>query len=105
MAREPDSVAAFVDEIEQARGANAALDRVIDAVKGALAKPPAESAARHLVETMALALQGAILARTTPPAIFDAFCATRLTDRPGFAYGAMDAKIDANAILERAMPQ
>jgi putative acyl-CoA dehydrogenase len=105
MGREPDSVAAFVDEIEKTRDANAALDRAIDAVKDALAKPPAESAARHLVETMALALQGAVLARTTPPAVFDAFCATRLADRPGFAYGAVDAKIDVNAILTRAMPR
>lgn len=105
MSREPDSVAAFVDEIEQARGANAALDRAIDAVKDAIAKPPAESAARHLVETMALALQGAVLARTAPSAILDGFCATRLADRPGFAYGAVNAKIDTSAILARAIPQ
>ena len=104
MSREPDSVAAFVDEIERARGANAALDRALDAANDAVAKPQAESAARHLVETMALALQGAVLARTTPPPVFDAFCATRLAGRPGFAYGAGDAKIDTNAILARAMP-
>jgi putative acyl-CoA dehydrogenase len=105
MAREPDSVAAFVQEIEAARGANAALDRAIDAVKDAIARPPAESAARHLVETMALALQGAVLARTTPSFVLDAFCATRLSEHPGLAYGAIDAKIDANSLLNRAMPQ
>jgi putative acyl-CoA dehydrogenase len=105
MAREPDSVAAFVQEIETARGANAALDRAIDAAKDAIARPPAESTARHLVETMALALQGAVLAHTTPSFVLDAFCVTRLSEHPGLAYGAFDAKIDANSLLNRAMPQ
>jgi putative acyl-CoA dehydrogenase len=103
MAREPDSIAAFVAEIEGARGGHGALDRAIDAVKGALAKPPAESGARRLVETMALALQGAVLSRSDT-AMFEGFCATRLGDRPGFAYGALSAEIDADAILARAQP-
>ncbi|HEY2032710.1 MAG TPA: acyl-CoA dehydrogenase family protein [Rhizomicrobium sp.] len=105
MAREPDSVAAFVQEIEAARGANTTLDRAIDTAKDTLAKPPAEPAARRLVETMALALQGAVLARHSTPAMLDAFCATRLSEHPGFAYGAFDVKIDTDAILARAMPQ
>jgi putative acyl-CoA dehydrogenase len=105
MGREPDSVAAFVQEIEGARGANAAMDRAIDAAKNALSNPPAESAARRLVETMALALQGAVLARNSTPAMLDAFCATRLGDHAGFAYGAFDARIDVDGVLARAMPQ
>ena len=105
MAREPDSVAAFVDEIEQARGASAALDRAIDAAKDAVAKPPAEAAARHLVEIMALALQGATLARTTSQAVFDGFCAARLSNRAGFTFGGSGEVIDANAILKRAEPE
>jgi putative acyl-CoA dehydrogenase len=104
MAREPDSVAAFVQEIETARGANTALDRAIETAKTAIAKPPVESAARRLVETMALALQGTVLARNSTPTMLDAFCATRLSEHPGFAYGALDAKIDTDAILDRAMP-
>jgi len=105
MAREPDSVAAFVQEIETARGTNAALDRAIEAAKTGIAKPPAESSARRLVETMALALQGAVLARNSTPAMLDAFGATRLSEHPGFAYGALDAKIDTDAILTRAIPR
>jgi hypothetical protein len=40
----------------------------------------------------------------TPSAIADAFCATRLSERPGFAYGAPASQIDANTILARAAP-
>ncbi|HSM96608.1 MAG TPA: acyl-CoA dehydrogenase family protein [Rhizomicrobium sp.] len=104
MGREPDSVEVFVQEIEAARSADAALARTIDAVKDALAKPPAEAGARRMVETMALALQGAVLAKGDN-AVFDAFCATRLSGHPGYAYGAFDTKIDTDAILARAIPE
>jgi putative acyl-CoA dehydrogenase len=102
IAREPDSVAAFMGEIEAAQGANGALDRAVRALKDQLASPIAESNARRLVETMALMLQGAVLARNAPTAVFDAFCATRLAEYPSFAYGASAAKIDSNTILRRA---
>ena len=102
--REPDSTSAFVAELETARGAHLSIDRAIDTVKDALQKPPEESAARRLVESMALALQGAALARHAPSAVFDAFCATRLSEHPGFAYGALPSRIDIDAILARAMP-
>jgi putative acyl-CoA dehydrogenase len=42
--------------------------------------------------------------RHAPSFVADAFCATRLSARPGFAYGAIDAKIDTGALLERASP-
>jgi putative acyl-CoA dehydrogenase len=105
MTREPDSVAAFVGELETAHGANPALDQKIGAVKALLANPSGETGARRLVETMALALQGTVLAKNTPDFVFDGFCATRLGEYPGLSYGALDAKIDGDAIIARAMPQ
>ena len=106
MAREPDSAGMLVAELESARGANAALDAAIDDVKERLTPSRAnETTARRVVEAMALALQGAILVECAPSAVSDAFCATRLAERPGPAYGALDAKIDADAIIERAMPR
>jgi putative acyl-CoA dehydrogenase len=106
MTREPESAAAFLAQIEAARGGNALLDRAIEDLKDRLvpARAP-ETAARRLVEIMALTLQGALLVRHAPAAMADAFCATRLGERPGFAYGALDGKIDADAIIARAMPQ
>jgi len=106
MAREPDCVGAFVAEIESVRGANAGLDAAIDDAKDLLTPSRAnEMMARRVVETMALVLQGAILVRNAPSAVSDAFCATRFSQKPGMAYGALDAKIDTNAILDRAMPR
>jgi len=103
-AREPESVAALVDEVALAQGADRNLDAAIVALKDLLAAPHAESDARLLVERMALALQASLLVRHAPPAIADAFCATRLSQRPGFVYGALNAKLDTDAIVGRAMP-
>jgi putative acyl-CoA dehydrogenase len=104
MAREPESLEAFVNEIEAARGASAALDAAIARLKDRLAEPALEQEARNIVEQMALTLQAAVLARHAPPAIADAFCAMRLAERPAFAYGGSAAEIDTGAILSRAMP-
>ena len=104
MAREPQSVMALVTELESARGANANLDRAIDDVKDRLTPARAnEMTARRVVESMALALQGAVLVKSAPSAVSDAFCATRFADKPGVAYGALDAAVDTQAILSRAM--
>jgi putative acyl-CoA dehydrogenase len=104
MSREPDSVAALLDEIELARGGNSHLDHALDGIEQRLASPIAESSARKLVEELALSLQGSLLVRQAPAAVSDAFCATRLADHPAFAYGALDTDIDTDAIITRAMP-
>lgn len=104
MAREPDSVAAFVNEIEAAHGFCASLNAAIDNVRDRLVQPAGEVDARRLVEDLALTLQGSILARHGPAAMADAFCATRLAELRGYAYGAVEARIDSDAILSRAAP-
>jgi putative acyl-CoA dehydrogenase len=105
MERDPHSVEALTGELEQARGADRSLDRAIDDVTACLARRPDEARARRLAETLALALQGAILVRSAPDFVAAAFCATRLGDRPGLSCGAIDANIDVDAIIGRAMPQ
>src|SRR5215472_13742127 len=102
--RDPSSAQELVTELEKSRGANRVLDRVIDGVKALLAGPLDEALARRLAETMALALQGAILVRNAPSFVADAFCATRLCDHPGLSCGAIDTKIDVDALIRRAMP-
>ena len=102
--RDPRSPQELVAELEKSRGANRVLDRVIDGVKALLAGPLDEALARRLAETMALALQGAILVRNAPSFVADAFCATRLCDHPGLSCGAIDTKIDVDALIRRAMP-
>jgi putative acyl-CoA dehydrogenase len=102
--RDPRSAQEFIAELENSRGANKLLDRAIDGVKAMLTSPHDEAVARRLAETTALALQGAILVRNAPSFVADAFCATRLCDHPGLSYGAIEAKINVDAVIDRAMP-
>jgi len=102
--RDPRSAQELVAELAKSRGANRLLDRAIDDVKSMLAGQHEEALARRLAETMALALQGAVLSQNTPGFVCDAFCATRLCDHPGLSCGALDATIDVDAVLSRAMP-
>ncbi|SRR5579885_1542178 len=105
MTKETDTTAAFIDELEEARGGDRRLDAAIDALKNRVVQPPDERFARRLVEDMAVALQASLLVRFGPAAAADAFCATRLTRNAGYAYGALDGKIDVDALIVRAMPQ
>ena len=102
--RDRRATAACVGELEQSRGADVALDRAIDDVKRRLAGPLDEAKARRLAEALALALQGAILVRSAPGFVADAFCATRLGEDRGLSCGAIDAKIDVDALISRALP-
>jgi putative acyl-CoA dehydrogenase len=102
--RDPHSAQALIAELENSRGANRLLDRAIDDAKAMVAGPHDEALARRLAETTALALQGTILVRKAPSFVSDAFCATRLCDHPGLSCGAINAKIDVDALINRAMP-
>ena len=104
-ARDPESVAALLDEIALARGADARLDRAVDDLHAELADPDElEHRARRIVERAALALQGSLLVRHAPPAVADAFCATRLGGDGGRAFGTLPPGTDVTAILDRAWP-
>ena len=106
MAREPEALPAFLAECEPARGADGRLDAHLDslpATLGALAGADAQWLARRAVEDLALAFQAALLVRTAPAAVADAFCAGRLGDARGRAYGTLPAGVDDGAILDRAL--
>ena len=53
---------------------------------------------------MAQALQGSLLVRHAPPAVADAFCASRLAGDAGLNYGTLPAGVDVEAIVERHTP-
>ncbi len=103
--REPESVAAFLAEVELAAGADARLDRAVAELKDELADPDdAELRARRLVERLALALQGSLLVRHGDPAVADAFCASRLGGGGG-VFGTLPRGLELGAIVERHRPQ
>ena len=105
MAREPGSVDAFLAELERARGGERRLDAAIDGVRDALRDgTDLELRARRVTEQMALALQGALLVRHAPPAVADAFCASRLGGDHGRVYGTLPAGLDLEALVRRGAP-
>jgi putative acyl-CoA dehydrogenase len=60
-----------------------------------------ELRARHVVEKMALALQGSLLVRYGDEAVADAFCASRLSGDWGQAFGTLPPGLDFGRIIDR----
>jgi len=103
MGKQPESVAAFFAEVEQAAGGAARLDDAVDRVRKELPDLDAiEYRARRVVEAMALVLQGSLLVRHGHPAVADAFCASRFGGDWGIAFGTLPAGVDTGAIIDRA---
>ena len=107
MAREPESVAAFDAELASQMGTHEVFDRHVGRVReliGRAASDPAAAPAiaRRLVESMALAQQGAILLANAPAAVAEAFCLARLGDDRSAEYGALPDGVDVAALVARA---
>ena len=106
LAREPHAMEAFLDEAGAAAGADRRLDAAVASLKADLADvSEIETRARRLVERMALVLQGSLLVRFAPPAVADAFCASRLGGDWGNAFGTLPPSVDTRTIVERATPK
>ncbi|RMH87335.1 MAG: isovaleryl-CoA dehydrogenase [Calditrichaeota bacterium] len=105
ISRSPEALDAFIEEIRQGQGANRRLDAYVTEVENELAdREQWEYRARRLVERMAIALQATLLVRHAPAAVADAFCASRLEENVGRAFGTLPRRADVRAILERARP-
>jgi putative acyl-CoA dehydrogenase len=103
LTRSPRSLEVFLDEVEQAAGANAQLDAGVARLKDQFSDPATlEQRARRVVEGMALCLQGSLLVRNAPAAVADAFCASRLGGDGGLEYGTLPAGADFDAIISRS---
>ena len=105
MQKSPEAVGAFFAELKRARGAHAALDAWVAALRAELEDPAdLEYRARHVVDRMALAIQAALLAQHAPPAVADAFCTSRLQGTGQRQYGTLPRGADCAAIIRRATP-
>jgi putative acyl-CoA dehydrogenase len=106
LTRTPRSLEVFFDEVEQARGADHRLDARVAELRAQFSDPATlETRARRVVEGMALCLQGSLLVRHTPPAVADAFCASRLAGDGGLEYGTLPHDSDFATIIARSRPQ
>jgi putative acyl-CoA dehydrogenase len=102
LTRAPRALEVFLDEVEQARGGDRRLDARVKELKDRFADAPTlETRARRVVEDMALCLQGSLLVRHAPPAVADAFCASRLGSEGGLEYGTLPADSDFEGIIAR----
>jgi putative acyl-CoA dehydrogenase len=102
LARSPSALDAFFGEIELAEGADRRLDRFTAQVRAQLADTEGlERRARRIVERLALALQASLLVRHSPPAVADAFCASRLDGEGGLAFGTLPPGADVDTIVAR----
>ncbi|WP_329494820.1 acyl-CoA dehydrogenase family protein [Kitasatospora herbaricolor] len=103
MAKRPESVEAFLGELDLAAGADRRLDTAVAELRKQLTDlTDLEYRTRRLVESMALAFQGSLLVRYGSPAVADAFCASRLAGDHGGAFGTLPAGLGTAAILARA---
>ncbi|WP_072805382.1 acyl-CoA dehydrogenase family protein [Rhodococcoides yunnanense] len=100
--KQPDSVDAYFTEVGLASGADSRLDDAISRVGKELADhSDIEYRARRVVELMALVFQGSLLVRHGDPAVADAFCASRLGEDWGGAFGTLPTGVDTAAVLAR----
>jgi putative acyl-CoA dehydrogenase len=105
LAKSPEALDGFFTEVELAAGADPRLDAYVTRLREEFADHESiETRARRVVERMALALQGSLLVRHAPPAVADAFCASRLAGDSGFAFGTLPPGVDTRAIVERHTP-
>ena len=103
LARTPDALAAYADEIRLAAGADRRLDTFVGDLEKTLKSGALdEGQARHIVESLALTWQASLLVQFAPPAVADAFCASRLAGTGGRTLGTLGAGADTQAIIARA---
>ncbi|OIJ68584.1 acyl-CoA dehydrogenase family protein [Streptomyces mangrovisoli] len=103
LGREPGAAEALFAELALAEGADARLDAAVARLRRDLATAE-QAGARRLVELMALTLQASLLVRHAPPAVADAFCASRLGGDWGHSFGTLPSGADLTTILTRSLP-
>jgi putative acyl-CoA dehydrogenase len=105
LARAPEALDVFLEELDAAAGQDARYDAYVQAVRDEFSRPAElEHRARLVVERMAVALQASQLLRHAPAAVADAFVATRLAGYGGVHYGTLPSGTNVGAIIERHMP-
>lgn len=113
--KEPETLDAFMAEVEKGRGYNRRFDAYVNAIardikalkksaasKDARVAAGRELGARLLVERLALALQGALMIEQNPGQAADAFIASRINRTGGFAFGTLPKSIKVNELVTKA---
>jgi len=96
-------VDALMHETAAAREAHSAVARLAGRVAAGLDGSTDEAQARLLARDVALLVQASALHAASPPAVFDAFCASRL-EGSADVFGLLPGGLDLDTIIARAMP-
>lgn len=110
MARQPESIGLFLDEVRSAAGTDRHLDAAVAELEQTLTRTDPtdlhalQFAARRTVGAMALVLQGSLLVRFGAPSVADAYTATRLAGDRGDVFGTLPPGLDTRTIVERITP-
>ena len=108
LARDPAALEALFDELEQARGAERALDAAIHELKHRFGDveqlSSLEARARQLVERFATALCASLLFRHAPEFVAQGYGETRVGGQGGAEYGAFSAQLESAKLIARALP-
>lgn len=103
--KEPSSLDAFFDELDRYSAANDSVRRSIAAAKTAVANSNApDSKARMIVETMAKAWAGALIARHEDQDLLDAYTSSRLDGNHGSLFGTLDPGLPVDELARRSVP-
>ncbi|WP_153099141.1 isovaleryl-CoA dehydrogenase [Paraburkholderia hayleyella] len=105
--REPDAAHALLAAWQAVAHNEPALQAALTRLTAALATDAAmrEASARRIAQQIVLLAQATLLVQYAPPAVADAFIATRLADNcgdNGRIYGTLPATFDHAALIERA---
>jgi putative acyl-CoA dehydrogenase len=108
MAKQPESVGAFLDELQLAKGENAKLDASILRLQNELQAvtqsdmDSVQAGARRITALMAVTLQASLLVRHAPAEVASAYCGTRLGGDWAGVFGVLPAGTPAGRLTERA---
>ncbi|MBS1993890.1 MAG: acyl-CoA dehydrogenase family protein [Cyanobacteria bacterium SZAS LIN-3] len=108
MFKEPESLEAYFEELQQSKGMDSRLDIYIDGLRRNLAelmKTPAalEGQARLIVERLALALAASLFLRYSEPFMAEAYIATRISGAHGYCFGTLPTGCHFEKIIARAL--
>lgn len=105
IAKTPAVLTNWLDEIEQSKGADTQLNRAIDKLKKQLADmDQVEYRSRHLVDQLALTMQGHLLVQGGNSAVAEAFIASRLGAEGAHNTGCLPIGLDVKTLIERGNP-
>jgi putative acyl-CoA dehydrogenase len=103
--REPKSLEALRNELNGVKGMNADYDRFLTRLEDGLRdSDDAELRARHVVESLAIALQASVLLRAGKSQVADSFVASRVAERRSGIYGTLPPGTPFRTLIDRACP-